>query len=193
MWKGLISMVTSAKQNNELIAKRWAKALMELANENEGISKEDILDDLREISENINASEELSNVINNPSISTEEKQIVLCKLFQNKLMPIVYNFLYALNLKKRVNIIDSIADEFQKELEDMKNILRVNVTSAIELNGDRKNEIRNKIAEKLHKDIIVNWGVDADIIAGLILNVNETIIDNSIRHKLESLSKNIIK
>lgn len=193
MWKGLISMVTSAKQNNELVAKRWAKALMELANENEGISKEDILDDLREIAENINASEELSNVINNPSISTEEKQIVLCKLFQNKLMPIVYNFLYALNLKKRVSIIDSIADEFQKELEAVKNILRVNVTSAIELNDDRKNEIRNKIAEKLHKDIIVNWGVDADIIAGLILNVNETIIDNSIRHKLESLSKNIIK
>ena len=67
-------------QNSELIAKRWAKALMELANENQGISKVDILDDLKEVDENIRYSAELSNVINNPSISVEEKQIVLCKL-----------------------------------------------------------------------------------------------------------------
>ena len=132
-------------------------------------------------------------MINNPSISVEEKQIVICKLFQNSVMPIVYNFLYALNLKKRINIIASIADEFQRELERMKNIVRVDVTSAIELNDERKNDIRNRIADKLHKDVIVNWQVDSDIIAGLVLNINETIVDNSIRHRLENLSKNIIK
>ena len=98
-------MASSAKQGNELIAKRWALALMELALEDENISKEDILDDIEEVSETINSSEELSNVINNPSISTEEKQIVICKLFQNNIMPIVYNFLYVLNLRKRLYIV----------------------------------------------------------------------------------------
>ena len=186
-------MGTTVKQNYELVARRWAKALMELANEDEGISKEDILDDLREVAECIDNSEELSNAINNPSISTEEKQIIMCKLFQNNVMPIVYNFLFALNLKKRLNIIGSIADEFRKELEKFKNIVRVNVTSAIELNDDKKNEIRNRIAEKLHKDVVVDWGIDADIIAGLIFNIDETIIDNSIRHKLDNLSKKIMK
>ena len=186
-------MGTTVKQNYELVARRWAKALMELANEDEGISKEDILDDLREVAECIDNSEELSNAINNPSISTEEKQIIMCKLFQNNVMPIVYNFLFALNLKKRLNIIGSIADEFRKELEKFKNIVRVNVTSASELNDDKKNEIRNRIAEKLHKDVVVDWGIDADIIAGLIFNIDETIIDNSIRHKLDNLSKNIMK
>ena len=72
--------MTGIKDKNcELVAKRWALALMELAQENENISKEDILDDLLEISETLNASEELSNVINNPSIYTEEKQIQLCQ------------------------------------------------------------------------------------------------------------------
>ena len=180
-------------QNSELIATRWAKALMELANENQGISKEDILDDLKEVDENIKASAELSNAINNPSISVEEKQIILCKLFQNNLMPIVYNFLIALNLKKRVNIIGEIAQEFQKELEKQNNVVRVNVTSAIDLNDDRKNDIRNRIADKLKKDVIIDWTVDNSIIAGLVFNINETIIDNSIRHKLDNLSKKIMK
>ena len=180
-------------QNSELIAKRWAKALMELANENQGISKGDILDDLKEVDENIRSSAELSNVINNPSISVEEKQIILCKLFQNNLMPIVYNFLIALNLKKRVNIIGEIAKEFQKEFEEENNVVRVGVTSAIDLSDDRKNDIRNRIADKLKKNVIVNWTVDNNIIAGLVFNINETIIDNSIRHKLDNLSKKIMK
>ena len=186
-------MAPSAKQGNELVAKRWALALIELALENENISKEDILDDLHEIAETIQASEELSNVINNPSISIEEKQIILCKLFQNSIMPIVYNFVYALNLRKRISIISEIAIEFEKELEKIKNMTRVNITSAIELNDERKEEIKTKIAEKLNKEIIVDWGVDSDIIAGLIFNIDEMIIDNSIKHKLEDLSKEIIK
>ncbi len=180
-------------KNCELIAKRWALALMELAQEEENISKEDILDDLREIAGTINSSEELANVINNPSISTEEKQVVLCKLFQNSIMPIVYNFIFVLNLRKRVSIISEIADEFEKELERIKNIARVNVTSAIELNDERKEQIKVKIAEKLSKEVIVDWGVDNDIIAGLIFKIDELIVDNSIKHKLEDLSKEIIK
>ena len=166
---------------------------MELAQEDENVSKEDILDDLREIADTISSSGELAHVINNPSISTEENQVVLCKLFQNSIMPIVYNFIFVLNLRKRVSIIFEIAEEFEKELERVKNIARVNVTSAIELNDERKEQIKIKIAEKLSKEVIVDWGVDNDIIAGLIFKIDELIVDNSIKHKLEDLSKEIIK
>ena len=185
-------MTSSIKDNNsELAAKRWAKALMELACEDANISKEDILDDLREIAETIETSEELKNVINNPSISSEEKQIVLCKLFQNAVLPIVYNFLFVLNLRKRVGIVSEIASEFEKELDEVKNITHIDITSAIEISEERKNDIKNKIAAKLNKNIVVDWGVDNDIIAGLVFNIDELIIDNSIRHKLEALSKEI--
>lgn len=178
-------------QNCELVSKRWALALMELAQEDENISKEDILDDLKEIADTISSSEDLSNVISNPSVSVEEKQIVLCKLFQNSIMPIVYNFLYVLNLRKRIDIISQIAIEFEKELERIKNIAHIKVTSAIDLADERKNDIKNKIAEKLRKDVVVDWNVDNDIIAGLIFKIDETVIDNSIRHKLEDLSKGV--
>jgi F-type H+-transporting ATPase subunit delta len=180
-------------QNNGLISKRWAKALIELAQEDENISKRDMLDDLREISETINSSEDLKNVISNPSISVEEKQVVLCKLFQNSIMPIVYNFVYTLNLKKRVDIIGDIADEFQKELEKIEHVTHVSVTSAIDLADERKEDIKQKISNKLQKEVIVDWKVDKEIIAGLVLNINETIIDNSVKHKLEDLTKTIIK
>ena len=176
-----------------LASKRWAKALIDLAAEDEGISKEDILSDLREISETINSSSELSDVINNPSVSTEEKQIVICKLFQDNIMPIVYNFIFALNLRKRLDIISEIADEYEAELEKLKNIVRINITSAIDLNDNKKSDIKARVAEKLKKDVKIKWGVDSNIIAGLIFNIDGTVIDNSIKYKLDKLTETIIK
>ncbi len=178
---------------SELAAKRWAKALIELTQESEEISGEKVLEDLRSVADTINSSEELHNAINNPSVSTEEKQIVLCRLFQDKVISIVYNFIFALNLKKRIGLISEIAVAYQTELENLKNIVRVDVTSAIEINNDKKDEIKNRIAEKLQKDVRVNWDIDTDIIAGLIFNINDIVVDNSIRHKLDNLSKNITK
>ena len=177
----------------ELASKKWAKALLELAQEDESLSKENILSDLRNIADTFAISTELSDVINNPSVSTDEKQIVLCKLFQDKVMPIVYNFLFVLNLKKRLNLIHDIADEFEKELENLKNIVRVDITSAIDLSDERKANIRDRVAEKLRKDVKVSWGVDEDIIAGLIFNIDDTVVDNSIRHKLDTLSNIIVR
>ena len=177
----------------ELASKKWAKALIELTQEDDSISKEAVLSDIRCVAETFNSSDELSNVINNPSISTEEKQIVICKLFQDKVLPVVYNFLFVLNLKKRMNIISDIADEFEKELEELKNIVRVDITSAIDISEERKKEIRQRIAEKLHKEIKATWEVDSDIIAGLIFNIDDTVVDNSIKHKLDKLSESIIR
>ena len=187
-------MTASVKgNNNELRAKRWAKALLERVQEDEGISKEEVLGNLRQVVNVINSSPELSEAIKNPAVSVEEKQIVLCKLFQSMLMPVVYNFLIALNLKKRVNIIPEIAEEFSKELDELKNIAHVSITSAIELDDNRKEDIKNKIAQKINKNVLPEWKVDNSIIGGLIFDIDELIIDNSVRHKLEDLSKHIIK
>ncbi|MCQ2738740.1 MAG: ATP synthase F1 subunit delta [bacterium] len=182
---------TIKDKNCELVAKRWAKALMELVQEDEKISKDEVLNDLRTISETINSSEELSSTLDNPVVSIEEKQIVLGKLFQNKIIPIVYNFIFALNLKKRADIISQIAIEFEHELDVLRNITHVDIISAIELTDEKKESIKSRIAEKLNKNILVNWNIDEDIIAGLIFNIDECVVDNSIRHKLEDLSKQI--
>jgi F-type H+-transporting ATPase subunit delta len=180
-------------KNSELISKRWAKALMELVCEDSEISKEKVLEDLNFISDTIKSSAELSEVITNPSVSTEEKQVIICKLFQDKVLSVVYNFIFALNLRKRLYLAGYIAEEFAKELDKLNNVKHVNVTSAIELNDTKKDEIKDKIASKLNANIDVNWETNNEIIAGLVFDIDETVIDNSIRHKLEDLSNSIIK
>lgn len=178
---------------SELVAKRWAKALIELTSEDASLSGNEVLRTLREAAETFDSSEELKEVINNPSISVEEKQIVLSKIFQDKIIPVVYNFLFVLNLRKRLNIINEIADEYEKEIEHLNNIVRVNVVSAIDIEDEKKQDIKSRLEDKLHKEVKTNFDTNSDIIAGLLFNVNGTVVDNSIRHKLDKLSENIIK
>ena len=90
-------------------------------------------------------------------------------------------------------MISEIADEFEKSLEEIMNIVRVDITSAIDLSDERKIDIRNRIAEKLQKDIKAEWNVDSDIIAGLVFNINDTIVDNSIKNRLEKLTNIIMR
>lgn len=187
-------MGSSAKlKGSELIAKRWAKALIDLADEDGGISKEEILAELKDINNNISSSKELADMLVNPVVSQEEKQAVLVRLFQSRLMPIVFKFLTVVNSKNRLGYLEPIAQEFQKELENSKNIIRVSVTSAIELDDGKKNYIRSKLEEKLKKEVLTTWVIDSNIIGGLIFNINETIVDNSIRHRLNNIGKQIIK
>ncbi|MBE7707680.1 MAG: ATP synthase F1 subunit delta [Cyanobacteria bacterium SIG27] len=186
-------MASSVKQNCKTVAKRWANALMELTSEDNSISKDAVLKDLRDIVETINSSQELLNVINNPSVTVLEKQNVITKLFKSSIMPIVYNFLYVLNLRKRLGAIFEIANEYEKKLEKFKNIIRIDVTSAIDLSDEKKEDIKTKISQKLNKNILVDWKVNNNIIAGLIFKIDETIIDNSVRCKLESLGRVIAR
>ena len=177
----------------ELIAKRWAKALVDLAAE-EGIdSKDEILANLKDINENIAASDSLAEMLASPVVSQEEKLAVLTKLFQSRVMPVVFKFLTALNSKNRLIYLVPITEEFQRELEVLKNIVRVSIVSAIELSDDKKSSICNRLKEKLNKNIVPNWSVDSGIIGGLVFNIDDIIIDNSIRHRLENLGKQIIK
>ena len=186
-------MTLKSGKNDEIISKRWARALIEIVLEDGGISKEDILNDLKDAVTTVNSSEELSNVISNPLISAEEKQIIICKLFKERLAPVVYNFIYMLNIKKRLELLGEITEQFEKELERAENISHVKITSAIDLNEDQRAKIKDKISSKLKKEIDAEWFVDKEIIGGLVFNIDETIVDNSVRHKLENLNSEIIR
>ena len=91
---------------------------------------------------------------------------------------LVFVIFLVLTLKAKKGVIEK---ESLKALENAK-LSQENTEEKVE----------NQVNET-NKEVVVEWGVDSDIIAGLIFNIDEMIIDNSIRHKLEDLSKEIIK
>lgn len=184
--------MNKAEENeNKLVSERYAQALLELVSDN--LSKEDILKELLDITESVKGSGDLNKVMTSPVISDDEKKNVISKLFENTTNKVILNFLKLLVDKNRFSMLESITKEYKNEINRLNNLLSINVTSAIDLTKDEKSAIKDKLSNILNKNIELEWATNPDIIAGLVFEVGDNIIDNSLRHKLQDLSRNIMK
>ena len=184
--------MNKAEENeNKLVSERYAQALLELVSDN--LSKEDILKELLDITESVKGSGDLNKVMTSPVISNDEKKNVISKLFENTTNKVILNLLKLLVDKKRFSMLESITKEYKNEINRINNLLIINVTSAIDLTEDEKSAIKDKLSNILNKNIELEWATNPDIIAGLVFEVGDNIIDNSLCHKLQDLSRNIMK
>ena len=175
---------------NTLIAKRYSDALISLVRDDE---YEKITSQLKAIAESLNESEELSQFMSNPVISIEIKKDVISNLLAGKVDDVVLNFIKLLVEKERFSAFVDIVEAFDLEVSKIRNIKKVYVTSAIELRDEIKNRLKEKLAYKLNKNIELVEEVNADIIAGLVIKVDDDVIDMSLKHKFEEMNKEMIK
>lgn len=177
-------MITQISQT----AKTYADALIETNQSND-----DILKDLETVSKIINSSNDLKTVLNTPAVPVEQKINIIDDIFKSQVNQNILNFLKILAEKKRFNEFEEIFQAFKNKLDEAQEIKRITVISAIELSDEYKTRITDKLKEKLQKNIYADWQVDSEIIGGLIIRIDDNVINTSIKNKLENLSKNIIK
>lgn len=172
-------------------AKIYADSLIQ-AGKDSNINYNDILNELNEIKEITEQSEDFVKTMISPSISDGTKYEILDNIFSNKINEKIINFLKVLVAKRRFNELNKIIQAFSDEVDKINNVKRVEVISAADITDDRKQRIVEKLQHKLEKNVIVNWTQDKDIIGGLVIKIDDDVIDNSLKNKLEKLSKNII-
>lgn len=176
----------------KIVADRYAKALRELCESN-NVSKEDILRDLENVVETIHSSQDLINLIKAPNVSKSDKQNVIQRIFDGKINNITKNFILYLIEKDRFGIIENILFEFKSGLDKEYNLVQIEIVSAINLDDNTKQTIKDRLSGKLQKQVNVDWSVNPDIIAGLVFIVGDSIIDTSMKSKLQMIGRNIIK
>ncbi|MBR1424498.1 ATP synthase F1 subunit delta [bacterium] len=170
-----------------IISKNYANALYSAAETDCG----KILTQLEEVIDVLDTSPDLKIVLENSSISTSKKIEITSDIFSGKIDEKLLNFLKVLVEKNRFSEIYSISDAYTQILDKQANNKKVQIISSIELNEKTKNKIIDKLKKKLNCNIIPNWHIDKDIIAGLEFKFDDYVIATSVRSKLKVLSKNI--
>lgn len=178
--------------DNKLIplAKRYSEALLEIAkNKNE---LDEVYSELANVVELLNDSDNLKNFkefLSHPVIPAEEKKDLLKSIFEGRLKEYTLNLLYILIEKNKINLLPVILYCFDEEMDEAKNILKVGVVSAVEMDSDSVSRLKEKLENKLHKSVKFVFEVNPDIIAGLILKINDKTIDGSMASKLQGFKK----
>lgn len=173
---------------NETIAKRYSRALIESAQ-----SKIDtIRHDLGLINETIKSSLDLKNIILNPTFNEEKVEEIVGEVFASKISEKTLNFLKMLIKAHRMDIFEDIVYWYCEFDDEIKNKLKVSVTSAIVLNDETKERLKHKLEDKFKKTILLDYAVDGSIIGGLIIKANDKIIDGSIKSRYERLKRSLV-
>ena len=169
------------------VASRYAKSLIDLAQENNNLDQVKI--DMDGVVQVIKTSTELQAVLTNPIIKTDRKTAILTALFSDKVKPEILAFFHIMAKKGRANLIYPTAQEFVREYNEVKGIVNVEVTSAAALSQENLQALKQSIAQQLNKEIILINKVDATLIGGFIVKVGDRLLDESIQGKLNKLER----
>lgn len=181
-----------AKNGNILISDRYAEALVELAKDGK-MTFEKISSNLDLIREILSQSKDLNEFLTNPLISTNDKKEIIEKVFGKEVDVLIVNFLKVLTDKERFSLFEEIFESYNKLLDNINNISRIKVVSAVSMSDEAQKRLKIKLEKKLRKNVVLDMSVDSDIIAGLVIKIGDNIIDMSLKHKLEDLSKSITR
>jgi ATP synthase F1 delta subunit len=174
----------------EEIATVYARSLFEVAQEQGKL--DDVRDQLGEFADTLDANQEMQVFFFSPYFSTQEKEEGLDKVVTGA-EPTVLNFLKLLIEKHRMPAVFRIRRELDELWRHENKRLRVEVTSAIELDKKTVKQIGDRIAEETGQKIELSEHVEPDILGGLVVRVGNSIIDASIRARLDSLRKQVAK
>ena len=169
-----------------LLGKRYGEALLSVAIE------ENKVDEYRENLECLikcfDDVLELGPFIKNSKIGKQDKKDTMCKILESSCDEKFLNFVKVLIDKDRMNILLDILDNYEKLSNKYQNIIERKVTSALLLDDDDIEGIKEKYKDyfKGFKIKIKNV-VDESIIGGLKLEFEDTVVDATLKTKLNSL------
>jgi F-type H+-transporting ATPase subunit delta len=174
----------------EEIAQVYARSLFEVAQEKGSLDAAH--EQLGEIADAVAESRDLQVFLFSPYLSSDEKIEGLRRAITDA-DETVFNFLELLIEKHRSPALFRIRREFDSLWEEENKLLPVSVTSAIELNEDTVRNIGDAIGKQTGRNITLTTEVDPDILGGIVLRVGNSVLDASIRNRLEKLRKQVVK
>lgn len=172
---------------NSLIAKRYAKALFELALELNVVEK--TKSDMEFIISVCLSNKDFTQMLRSPVIRSEKKQKILEILFGDKVSELSMRYLNIITRKKRESFINQIAKEFILVYKQFKNIFTVQLESAEAINDDIRKEVISLLEKQTKGNIDLVETVKKELIGGFVMNYDDYKYDASIAYQLKKLRK----
>jgi F-type H+-transporting ATPase subunit delta len=168
----------------------YATSLLELAEE-QNLSGP-IGEELNQIGEILEQNPTFGLYLADPAIGHEERARMLGSIFGGKLNPLLWNFIGVANLKGRLNLLGQIITAYDDLLDEKYGKIEVDVTTAHTLSSEELENVRQRVGTALKKDAVIHQYVDESIIGGMLLRVQDQLIDASVKSQLEKIKQSLM-
>jgi len=174
------------------VAYRYARSLISLAKEQGSV--ESIQEDMQLVANTTAESHELVVLLNSPVVKADKKVLILNKIFAGKVGEVTSRFMGILVRKGREALLPEIAAAYNELYKKDKNILTVEVTSAVELSAGSVEKVRAQAIEE-HPGMTLELvkRIDPSLIGGVIIRIGDEQYDGSVSRRLSDLRRDFSK
>ncbi len=171
---------------NNALAKRYAKALVQLGSE--GGLTDSFRDELSKIDRIFSANSELRAAFADPALTLLQKKNIMKELSDKAACSeLVGNFLMLLVDKNRVAFLGQIVQTYEKLADEFSGVIRPVITTAFALDDTQVVAIQSVLEKKTGNKVVPNMVVDVSLLGGVVTQIGDIAYDNSVKTQLKQI------
>lgn len=124
-----------------------------------------------------------------PSLSDAQKAFRLLELVRDNATSSVGNFIQVLAENKRLPLLFEISEQFEALKADAEKLLDVEITSTVPLTDEELSGFTQALERRFDQNINVSTAIDETLLGGAVIRAGDTVIDGSVRSKLDKLGE----
>jgi F-type H+-transporting ATPase subunit delta len=178
--------VTTGTEHYSAVAERYAKALFELANEGKALQAVEA--DAKGLLDLLASSEDFAGFVSSPAYSRkEQKSAIDALLGKAKLNALTLQFIGVLIANGRLSRLGETLHAFQALLRASRGESMGQVITAQPLKAEQRKELQALLKKRFDQTILLQEKVDSSLLGGMVVQVGSTMIDTSLKTKLNTL------
>lgn len=167
----------------------WAQALLEIAQAEDHLSE--VEDELFRFARIIEGNDELRMALSNPGQPAERRAAIVDDLLENRSLQMTRAMAAFIVGAGRGHDLPAIVARFVELAAQSREHEVAEVRSAVPLDDAQVQKLAQALGRATHKNIEVRVVVDPDLLGGIVATIGDTVIDGTVRHRLEQLKETL--
>jgi len=170
------------------LARPYAKAAFELSVAEDATGH---WNDMLDLASMAVTEKSLAGLLESPHTSSNQIVKILSDTAGDMFNARFRDFLSVLAENKRLSLLPEIAILYRELREEADGLLRVRVVSAFALDEDQSTRMKDALAKRFDREILLETEVDRSVIGGAVVYAGGQVIDGSLRDRLAKLSNSL--
>ncbi len=172
------------------IARNYAETLVALAQRADDLEGCGAMID--EVVNAVQSDVRLRRFLESPRVSAEQKNEILARAFADRLPRLFVRFLEAVITHRRQHLLPEIALEYHDLVDEIEGRVHADVTVAREPDAGERESLVRELSRVLGKRVVPHLRIRSDILGGVIVRVGDTVMDGSVRRRLNLLRSRLL-
>jgi len=167
----------------------YATALFEVAQGEKDLGR--VEDELFTVANRVRSNDALRDALTDQSLPVDLRQGIVEDLLGGRASPTTTNLVSMIVGAGRAKDLPAIIEKFLEKAAGSRSETLAEVTSAIPLEGDQQDRLAEALSRRFKRRVSLKVTIDPSIQGGLIVRTGDTVIDGSVRSRLEQLKNSL--